>query len=436
MAMGKRKRNRQRDLWISFGEMAKAPGHPFYERVNKVLEKAGFDDFVEQRCAQFYAAGMGRPSLAPGIYFRLLVVGYFEGLDSERGMAWRAADSLALREFLGLKLSESPPDHSTISRTRRLIDVETHEAVFSWVLKQLAESGLLKGKTIGIDATTLEANAAMRSIVRQNTGEGYEEFLKRLAQASGMETPSREDLAKLDRKRPKKGSNQDWTHPHDPDSKITKMKDGRTHLAHKVEHAVDLETGAMVAVTVQGADQGDTTSMIETLIEAAEKVEEALPCSDGMQEVVADKGYPSTARMVDLAAVGVRSYVSEPKRGRRRWKGKLEARDAVYANRRRIRGARGRRLLRRRGELLERPCAHLYETGGMRRSHLRGGENLLKRLLIHLSCLQPGSTDAPAARRRDAQGSPGPPSGTGFHAPVAAEGQKRHHRLDLRSFRR
>ncbi len=388
--MGKRKRNRQRDLWISFGEMAKAPGHPFYERVNKVLEKAGFDDFVEQRCAQFYAAGMGRPSLAPGIYFRLLVVGYFEGLDSERGMAWRAADSLALREFLGLKLSESPPDHSTISRTRRLIDVETHEAVFSWVLKQLAESGLLKGKTIGIDATTLEANAAMRSIVRQNTGEGYEEFLKRLAQASGMETPSREDLAKLDRKRPKKGSNQDWTQPHDPDSKITKMKDGRTHLAHKVEHAVDLETGAMVAVTVQRADQGDTTSMIETLIEAAEKVEEALPCSDGMQEVVADKGYPSTARMVDLAAVGVRSYVSEPKRGRRRWKGKLEARDAVYANRRRIRGARGRRLLRRRGELLERPCAHLYETGGMRRSHLRGGENLLKRLLIHVSAFNLG----------------------------------------------
>ena len=203
--MGKRKRNRQRDLWISFGEMAKAPGHPFYERVNKVLGKAGFDDFVEQRCAQFYAAGMGRPSLAPGIYIRLLVVGYFEGLDSERGMAWRAADSLALREFSGLKLSESPPDHSTISRTRRLIDVETHEAVFSWALKQLAESGLVKGKTIGIDATTLEANAAMRSIVRQNTGEGYEEFVKRLAQASGMETPSREDLAKLDRKRPQEG---------------------------------------------------------------------------------------------------------------------------------------------------------------------------------------------------------------------------------------
>ena len=396
MAMGKRKRNRQRDLWISFGEMAKAPGHPFYERVNKVLGKAGFDDFVEQRCAQFYAAGMGRPSLAPGIYIRLLVVGYFEGLNSERGMAWRAADSLALREFSGLKLSESPPDHSTISRTRRLIDVETHEAVFSWVLKQLAESGLLKGKTIGTEAgkTTLEANAAMRSIVRQNTGEGYEEFLielyrrvpfrfihQRNSIAEDHQTTFLTFSITTQRDWPKHPG---WRHPagkiwpnwtgnvprrdrtrtgptpHDPDSKITKMKDGRTQLAHKVEPAVDLETGAMVAVTVQGAGQGDTTSMIETLIEAAEKVEEALPCSDGMQEVVADKGYHSTARMVDLAAVGVRGYVSEPKRGRRRWKGKLEARDAVYANRRRIRGGRGRRLLRRRGELLERPCAHLY----------------------------------------------------------------------------
>ena len=436
MAMGKRKRNRQRDLWISFGEMAKAPGHPFYERVNKVLEKAGFDDFVEQRCAQFYAAGMGRPSLAPGIYIRLLVVGYFEGLDSERGMAWRAADSLALREFLGLKLSESPPDHSTISRTRRLIDVETHEAVFSWALKQLAESGLVKGKTIGIDATTLEANAAMRSIVRQNTGEGYEEFVKRLAQASGMETPSREDLAKLDRKRPKKGSNQDWTHPHDPDSKITKMKDGRTHLAHKVEHAVDLETGAMVAVTVQGADRGDTTSMIETLIEAAEKVEEALPCSDGMQEVVADKGYHSTARMVDLAAVGVRSYVSEPKRGRRRWKGKLEAQGCRVCESSANSRWKGASTVATTGRIAGTPlCPSLRDGWDETESPSRWGKPL-EAIADSRQCLQPGSTDAPAARRRDAQGSPGPPSGTGFHAPVAAEGQKRHHRLDLRSFRR
>ena len=256
MAMGKKKRRQQKDLWVATSEMPVPPGHPFYVALEDLLKKHQFDDFVERRCAQFYAPRMGRPSLEPGVYFRLLVVGYFEGLGSERGIAWRAADSLALREFLGLKLSESPPDHSTLSRTRRLIDVQTHAAVFDWVLQRVGEAGLLKGKTLGIDATTLEANAALRSIVRRDSGEGYDEFLKGLAQASGIETPTRQELVKLDRKRKKKGSNQEWKHPHDPDARITKMKDGRTHLAHKAEHAVDLETGAIVAVTVQGAGPG------------------------------------------------------------------------------------------------------------------------------------------------------------------------------------
>ena len=183
------------------------------------------------------------------------MIGYFEGLDAERAIAWRAADSFALREFLGLVLPDPPPDHSTISRTRRLIDLETHEAVFTWILQRLADTDLVKGKTVGIDATTLEANAALRSIVRRDTGESYQDFLTKLAQASGIETPTRADLARIDRKRKKKGSNDDWTHPQDPDAKITKMKDGRTHLAHKAEHAVDLETGAVVGVTVQGADE-------------------------------------------------------------------------------------------------------------------------------------------------------------------------------------
>src|SRR5207342_1332120 len=184
-----------------------------------------FDRFVEEQCRPFYAPVMGRPSLPPGRYFRLLMVGYFEGLDSERGIAWRAADSLSLRQFLGLELSEAPPDHSTISRTRRLIDVETHQAVFTWILKRLAAAGLVKGQTIGIDATTLEANAALRSLVRRDTGESYQEFLTKLAEASGIRTPTRAALARLDRKRKKKGSNQEWTHPHDPDARITKMKD-------------------------------------------------------------------------------------------------------------------------------------------------------------------------------------------------------------------
>jgi transposase len=383
MAMGERKRRaRQTSMWVATQDLPRSAAHPFYRRLNHVLDEAQFDVFVEGACVTFYAPVMGRPSLAPGRYFRLLLLGYFEGLDSERAMAWRAADSLSIRSFLGLELDESSPDHSTISRTRRLIDVETHRAVFSWILQRLADHGLVKGQTLGIDATTLEANAALRSIVRRDTGEGYQEFLTQLAQTSGIETPTREDLARLDRQRPKKGSNAEWMHPHDADAKITKMKDGRTHLAHQAEHAVDLETGAIVAVTVQGADEGDPATSVETLIEAAEQIETVAPDGDGPTEVVADKGYHSNQVMVDLEAVGLRSYIAEPARGRRRWTDHPEARDAVYRNRRRIRGARGRRLLRQRGERLERPFAHLYRTGRLRRVHVRGHANILKRVLV------------------------------------------------------
>ena len=226
--------------------------------------------------------------------------------------------------------------------------------------------------------------------VRRDSGEGYEEFLKGLAQASGVETPTRQELVKLDRKRKKKGSNQEWKHPHDPDSRITKMKDGRTHLGYKAEHAVDLETGAIVAVTVQGADQGDTTTMVETLIEAAENIEQVMPEDGEIKEVVADKGYHSTSTMKDFKALDLRSYVSEPDRGRRKWKGDIKGRDAVYANRRRVRGERGRRLLRMRGERLERPFAHLYRTGGMRRTEVRGHSNVTKRLLIQAGAFNLG----------------------------------------------
>jgi transposase len=374
-------------LWVATNELPRTGGHPFYQRLNQLLDTHAFDEFVEGQCAPFYADKIGRPGLTPGTYFRLLLIGYFEGIDSERGIAWRTADSLALRGFLGLGLDEAPPEHSTISRTRRLIDLETHRAVFTWILQVLATADLVKGMTIGIDATTLEANAALRSIVRRDSGETYQEFLTRLAHASGIETPTRADLARLDRKRPKKGRNTEWRHPHDPDARITKMKDGRTHLAHKAEHAVDLETGAIVGVTVQGADQGDTTTIADTVTAAAEELEAVATATDDhtavIEEVVADKGYHSNQVLVDLAALDLRTYIAEPDRGRRRWRKKAEARDAVYANRRRIRGARGRALQRRRSERLERPNAHLYETGGMRRTHLRGHDNILKRLFVH-----------------------------------------------------
>jgi transposase len=262
-------------MWIPATDPPVSPGNPFYARLNAILDEAGFDRFAEAECQPFYASVMGRPRLPPGRYFRLLLVGYFEGIESERGIAWRAADSLAVRNFVGLGLETAAPDHSTISRTRRLIDVETHRAVFTWIQEQLVAAGLLKGRTVAVEATTLEANAAMRSIVQRDTGESYQDFLTRLAMASGVKTPTRAALARLGRRRKKRTSNKDWENPADPDAKITKTKDGRTHLAHKAEHAVDLDTGALLAVTVQGADVGDTTSLVETAIIAAEQLEAA-----------------------------------------------------------------------------------------------------------------------------------------------------------------
>ncbi len=330
----------------------------------------------------------------------MLFIGYFEGLSSERGIAWRVADSLSLRSFLDLDVTEASPDHSTLSRTRRLIDVETHEAVFAWVLERLSAAGLLRGKTVGVDATTLEANAAMRSIERRDTGESYAAFIQRLAEASGVETPTRADLARFDRSRKnKKTSNKDWKSRQDPDAKIAKMKDGRTHLAHKAEHGVDMDTGAIVSVTVQDASDGDTATLPETLITAAEQVELVQPDGPGVEELVADKGYHSDETLVALGEVGVRSYVSEPERGRRCWQDKKTgetppekraAQRALYANRRRVGGRRGRRLQRCRGEVVERTFAHMYETGGMRRVWVRGHENVRKRVLIQAAACNIG----------------------------------------------
>jgi transposase len=390
MAMGL-KNDEQETLFVTHSNLRGSAGHPFYEALEKILKAQGFDRYVEGQCEQFYKTG-GRPSIPPGVYFRCLLVGLFEGIDSERGIAWRVADSMSLRGFLGLPLDKNPPDHSTLSRTRRLVDLETHHLVFSWVLGLLAKAGLVKGKTVGIDATTLEANAAMRSIVRRDGGQSYEDYLTGLAKASGVETPTRQDLAKLDRKRPKKGSNEDWKHPHDPDAQITKMKDGSTHLAHKQENGVDMDTGAILGVTLHGGAKHDTKTIDETLVavddnlaDVREQVDEetAEKISKRVEEAVADRGYHSNEVLVALEESEIRAYIAEPERGPRNWKNKHAERDAVYRNRRRMRGRRGKRLMRKRGELIERPFAHMLETGAMRRVHLRGHDNILKRLLVH-----------------------------------------------------
>jgi transposase len=392
MAMGTRKkRERQEALWYR-SELPAAPGHPFYRRLNEVLEKADFDRFCEKSCAGFYHAKLGRPSLAPGLYFRIMMIGFFEGLDSERGIAWRLADSLTLRQFLSIGLDELTPDHVTISRTRRLIGSETHQRIFSWVLERLAQGGLIKGKTIGVDSTTLEANAAMKSIVRRDTGETYKEYLKRLAEAEGMEVSDAAGLRRMDRKRSKKTSNEDWQSPSDGEAEITKLKDGRTALAYKAENAVDMETGAIVAVTTHGGAVADTATVQTTVIEAGAAVAELITAQTsegkqevhpgGVEEVVADKGYHSNDVAVGFGELEVRTYIAEPERGTRKWEGRPAEKAAVYANRRPIRGARGKRLQRQRGEKIERNFAHQFDTGGIDRLYVRGLDNVHKKLLI------------------------------------------------------
>jgi transposase len=392
MAMGTRKkRERQESLWYG-GELPTAPGHPFYRRLNEVLDAAGFDAFCESECVGFYHHKLGRPSLPPGQYFRIMMIGFFEGLDSERGIAWRLADSLTLRQFLCIGLDENTPDHVTISRTRRLIDAKTHQRIFTWVLERLAQSGLIKGKTIGVDSTTLEANAAMKSIVRRDTGESYTAYLTRLAEAEGIEAKDAAALLRMDRKRSKKTSNQEWKHPIDAEAEITKLKDGRTALAYKAENAVDMETGAIVAVTTHGGATADTMTVAGTVMDAGIAVAELTdvkpaegPCEvhpEGVQEVVADKGYHSNDVLVGLAELEVRSYIAEPDRGTRNWIGRPAEKQAVYGNRRRIQGNRGKGLQRRRGERIERNFAHQFDTGGLARLYVRGLDNVHKKFLI------------------------------------------------------
>ena len=397
--MGRRK-PQQESFWIATAEIATPAAHPFYQRLNRLLDASRFDHCVEQLCRRFYAAKRGRPSLAPGVYFRALMMGFFEGIESERGIAWRLGDSLGLRSFLGIALTEATPDHSTISRTRRLLPLETHRAVFRWVLKRVAEQGLLKNKTIGIDATTLEANAALKSIVPRDTGESYQDYLKGLAEAAGMVEPTAAELARFDRRRQgRRTSNRDWKNPHDEEARITKLKDGRTHFAYKAEHAADLETGVVTAVVIAAGDAGDSATLPQTLAEAGENTAElvALPADagaagpyrevyrHGLSEVVTDKGYHSDQVLGELSEAGVRSYVSEPERPARSWEGKAAERQRAEANKRRVGGERGKGLLRQRGEFLERGFAHCYDTGGMRRVWLRGQTNVAKRVLIQVA---------------------------------------------------
>jgi transposase len=388
MAMG-REGDRQDDLIVTWAEMPRSPGHVFYDRLQEVLIAGGFDGFVETACQPYYARKMGAPSVPPGRYFRMHMVGYFEGIASERGIAWRCSDSMSLRDFLRLENREKVPDHSWLSKTRGRLPREIHETVFGWVLKLVAEQGLVKGKRIGIDASTMEANAALRTIVHRDDGRTYREMLSQMAKESGIETPSADDLVRIDRTRKgKKLSNEEWVSRTDPEAKIAKLKDGRTHLAYKPEHAVDLDTGVIVAAALHPADNGDTTTIEGTLAAAENNLAQidAAPTPDEPSELVADKGYHSRAVLKDLDGGAWKTRIAEPKQpGFSRWHGDDKARAAVYANRTRLGSAVGKQAMRRRAEIVERSFAHNLDRGGMRRTWLRGRDNVHKRYLVHVA---------------------------------------------------
>jgi transposase len=389
MAMGKQK-PRQESLFITTDQLAQSPGHPFYQRLNTLLAEAGFDRWVEQRCRRYYEQDepRGRKSIPPGVYFRMLFIGYFEGLDSQRGIAWRCADSLALRQFLGVPLGEGTPDHSTLTNTRKRLPPEVFTEVFQFVLSIAAEKKLLSGKTVGVDSTTLEANAAMKSIVRKDTGEDWKEYVTRLMREGGVIEPEREptdeEIRRYDKKRTdKKVSNAEWESSTDADARITKMKDGRTHLAYKAEHVVDLKSDLVLAAEISPADHADTATLADSLVAAQINLREA--GSDAtIEEAAADKGYHAadTIEMCDF--LEVRTYIPEPRRPHpSRWADKLdEHRRAVLNNRRRVRRAKSKALQRRRSEVVERTFAHICDTGGARRSWLRGLVDVSKRYLM------------------------------------------------------
>lgn len=384
MGMGRRKRETQHEFWLATDSLPVIPQNYFYDNLNKLLAEAGFDDFIEELCEPYYAGSQGRPSVPPGVYFRMLFLGYFEGIGSDRGIAWRIADSRSLASFLGYPPNKATPDHSSFTKIRDRLPLEVHNAAFVFVMKILEKHNLLKGKTLAVDATTLEANASMKNIVRKESGEDWKEYVRRLAAEEGVIIEDDDDLRRFDRKRKsKKVSNKDWESSSDKDSRIAKMKDGRTHLAYKAEHVIDLETEAILAAEIHHADQGDSETVLKSLSAARENLL-AVDYDKRIEEVVTDKGYHSATFLEETFFwnfFGLRTYIAEPQRTTYwRWKDRLAIqRQAVLGNRRRTKGKRGRRLQKLRSERVERSFAHVCETGGARRTWLRGLEKIKKR---------------------------------------------------------
>jgi IS5 family transposase len=389
MAMGKRKAERQEALFLPAGELPKSPGHPFYQALNRLLAEADFDRWAEERCRPYYLdSTRGQPSLPPGVYFRMLFVGYYEGIGSQRGIAWRCADSNSIREFLGLAPERQSPDHSTLSLTRTRLPPEVFQEVFEFVLRIAAEKQLLKGKRVGVDSTTLEADAAMKSIVRRDTGEDWKTYVAGLMRAEGViaedETPSDEDVRRFDKTRKNKTvSNDEWVNPYDPEAKIAKMKDGTTHLAYKAEHVVDLDSDLIVAAEIRPATDGDAQTLADSVMQAQQNLR-TIGSEQLIEEVAADKGYHSADALELMRHLVFRTYIPEPKRTSDwTWTDKTpEHQAALHNNRQRVRRRKGKQMQRRRSEVCERTFAHVCDSGGMRRTWLKGLVNVTKRHLI------------------------------------------------------
>jgi transposase len=392
MAIGKRKKTKQKPLWIAHSDLVPRSGHPFYTKLNRLLDKDGFDPWLEEECAPFFAEG-GRPSIPPGVYFRMLFLGYLEGFSSERSIAWNCQDRMSLRDFLGYELHEKTPDHSSFTIWRQRLSLEIYGTVFQRILGIVHRHGLIDAYAAGIDSTTLEANASLRRLARKDSGASYREYVKELMREAGEDPDDPEAFIRFDKKRKGKSlSNRDWQSETDPDSRIAKMKDGTTRLAYKSEHAVDLATGAMLGVNIYPADQGDTATITETLETVGENLAALGNEAPELLCAVTDKGYHQAELIEEInVESGITTYIPERKSDQRRnWQGNLQRCREFHANRRRTRGKEGKRLGRLRAELVERSFALFKLSGNLARMTLRGLENVSKRYLIHAAAYNLG----------------------------------------------
>ena len=367
-------------------QLARPAKSTFYSKLDQTLDSMDFADKVRQACAPAYdQSGTGRPGIDPVVYLKMMMIGFFENLSSERAIAARCADSICIREFLHYELTEETPDHSSLSVIRQRLEGPIFEQIFTIVLGALEKHGLLKGKNLGIDSSVIEANASLRGLVNRNTGEQYWEYVKGLAQESGIDPKDTEAVRKFDRKRPKKMSNQEWKNPDDPDAKIGPKKDGATDMIHKPETVVDLDTGAITSAQVLPGDHADCHDASTRILEAQQTINQARGNDLDLLTVgtaTADKGYFETGEIKALQGEGIKTVICDPVGNRRLEKLEPEDLAAVKAARRSAKSKYGKALLKRRGMHLERGFAHILDCGGMRRTTLRGLINLNKRFKL------------------------------------------------------